>query len=62
MRYSTCRGDWMKHHVGARVCHGEELKHVGTLLFIRGGIARVRWDDTGWLSDIAVTELTQPEE
>ncbi len=62
MRYATTRGDWMKHRIGARVCHGEELKHVGTLLFIRSGIARVRWDDSGWYSDIAVNELTKAEE
>lgn len=50
-------GGWMRFHCGDKVFNKADPRHVGEVTAIRWGVVRVRWDETGWLSDVPVNEL-----
>jgi hypothetical protein len=49
--------DW-QFHIGDRVYDVADQRHTGRLeRIVWSTIGRVRWDDTGWLSDVPMTVL-----
>lgn len=51
-------GDWIKFNCGDQVFNPSDMRHVGRVESIRSGVtARVRWNETGWLSDEPCREL-----
>ena len=53
----TTVSDWMRLNCGDRV-HEIDGRHTGTVkAILHGSYARVVWDDTGWISDIALEDI-----
>ena len=49
-------------HCGTKVRSTKDERHTGVVLSINWGIAKVRWDDYGWISDERVHELERSPE
>lgn len=44
--------------VGDRVCDRENPRHVATIeVFLRNGKVRVRWEGSGWVSNLYLDDL-----
>lgn len=51
-------GDWMRLHCGDRVCTFDNPRHVGRVEAIHhGAVVKVRWEDSGWVSFEALSDL-----
>ena len=49
-------------HCGDRVYDKADPRHVGILLSIQWGTAKVRWDETGWISEVLTRQLRKESE
>jgi alpha-D-ribose 1-methylphosphonate 5-triphosphate synthase subunit PhnH len=51
-------GDWIKFHCGDLVCDQGDERHIGEIETIWSTcLAKVRWQDSGWVSIIPLTRL-----
>jgi hypothetical protein len=57
---SRQRGDWMRLSCGDLVSHKNDPRHVGRVeAIITGYTVKVRWQDTGWISDEPLRDLSR---
>lgn len=54
-------GDGTPLRCGLRVWDIADERHIGVIEGYEWGFARVRWEETGWLSDVRFWDLRQAE-
>jgi hypothetical protein len=57
MRNSLCVGDWMKLNTGDVVTEIDGRHEGRVQAIINSSTVRVRWNDTGWITDFQLGEL-----
>lgn len=56
-------GDWMRLRLGDKVYNKADPRHIGEVRAIRNGyIAKVVWDETGWISWVELADLVKERE
>lgn len=57
----VCCSDWMRLNVGDKV-REHDGRHIGRVEAIfNSALVKVRWDDSGWFSELSLNELTKAE-